>query len=159
MGIFKGLFKNKKVILCSPIEGDIVPITEVPDPVFSEKMMGDGFAVKPKNGKVYSPVNGVVVTVFPTKHAIGIKSENDLEIIIHFGIDSVQLTGEGFVSHVNEGDKVSVGDLILEVDLENIKDKIKSSITPVVVSNLESKSVKLIKKGSVKAGEEVMEIL
>ncbi len=79
----------------SPIEGKILPITDVPDEVFSQKMMGDGFAIEPKNGTVVSPVDGVITTVFPTKHAIGITAENGLELLIHFGIDTVNLKGEG----------------------------------------------------------------
>ncbi|OIJ13418.1 PTS glucose transporter subunit IICBA [Anaerobacillus alkalilacustris] len=120
----------------SPIEGKILPISEVPDQVFSQKMMGDGFAVLPNKGEVVAPVNAKVVNVFPTKHAIGLESDGGKEIIIHFGIDTVNLKGEGFEVLVKEGDIVKRGQLLMKVDLPYIEKHATSIITPVVFTNL-----------------------
>lgn len=120
----------------SPIKGKLVSLEQVPDMVFSQKMMGDGFAIDPEDGLVVSPVNGTIETLFPTKHAIGIRSTNGKEILIHFGIDTVTLDGEGFVALVNQGDMVTKGQQILNVDIESIKDKVPSIITPIIFTNL-----------------------
>ena len=119
-----------------PIKGKLVPITEVPDEVFAGKMMGDGFAIIPEEGLVVSPVNGTILNVFPTKHAIGIQSEGGREILIHFGIDTVKLKGEGFETLINEGDVVKSGEPLLKVDLEYIEANATSTITPIVFTNL-----------------------
>ncbi|EPY2271838.1 glucose-specific PTS transporter subunit IIBC [Clostridium sporogenes] len=140
----------------APIEGKILSITDVPDEVFSQKMMGDGFAVEPKNGTVLSPVDGVITTVFPTKHAIGITAENGLELLIHFGIDTVNLKGEGLEALVEQDAKVKAGDPILKVDIDKIKDKVPSIITPIVFTNLtDDQKLEIVKLGNnVKAGED-----
>jgi len=160
MGIME-VFKKKQVKgFFAPMSGKIMPLSEVPDPVFSQKMMGDGFAILPSEGKVYSPVAGKVVSIFPTKHAIGLVSDEGHEILIHFGIDTVQLQGEGFRVHVKEGAKVKVGDLLLRVDLEQVEQKAPSLITPVVFTNLETKEIRLLKTGNVLHGEEnILEIV
>ncbi|KOR23839.1 glucose-specific PTS transporter subunit IIBC [Clostridium sp. FAM 1755] len=140
----------------APIEGKILSITDVPDEVFSQKMMGDGFAIEPKNGTVVSPVDGVITTVFPTKHAIGITADNGLELLIHFGIDTVNLKGEGLDALVEQDAKVKAGDPILKVDIDKIKDKVPSIITPIIFTNLtDDQKLEIVKLGShVKAGEE-----
>ena len=145
----------------SPITGELLPISEVPDQVFSGKMVGDGFAIKPTEGKVFSPVNGTVVTVFPTKHAIGIAADNGTEILIHIGIDTVNLKGEGFTSHIEQGDIVDQGQLLMEMDLDYIAENAASIITPVVFTNLEEgQSIKLKKSGSIAAKDTgIMEIV
>lgn len=145
----------------SPITGELLPISEVPDQVFSGKMVGDGFAIKPTEGKVFSPVNGKVVTVFPTKHAIGIAADNGTEILIHIGIDTVHLKGEGFTSHIEQGDLVEQGQLLMEMDLAYIAEHAASIITPVVFTNLEEgQSIQLNKSGSVTAADRnIMEII
>ncbi|MFB1083376.1 glucose-specific PTS transporter subunit IIBC [Jeotgalibacillus sp. JSM ZJ347] len=137
----------------SPLNGEAVSITEVPDQVFSGKMMGDGFAIKPSDGIVHSPVNGKIVNVSPTKHAIGIESDQGQEILIHFGIDTVKLNGEGFTVHVNEGDQVKAGDLILEADLEAIESQVPSIMTPIVFTNLMNGETVEVKKTSVNRGD------
>ena len=149
-------FKNKREEIHSPINGVVKPISEAPDKVFSQKMMGDGFCIEPEDGIVLSPVNGTITTVFPTKHCIGIKSKSGLEIIIHFGMDTVSLKGKGFTSFVEAGAKVKVGDKILEVKLDEIKDKVPSLTTPIVISNANNKVISLKKEGKVKAGEVVL---
>ena len=138
--MFKNLFKSKKVesdaTYLQPLEGELVPLDVVPDPVFSQKMIGDGFAVNPTNGTVVSPVDGEVISVFPTKHAVSLKSKDGREILIHVGLETVSLNGEGFTSFVSDGQAVSKGQKLLEVDFESIKDKVPSIITPVIFTNL-----------------------
>ncbi|WP_396126146.1 PTS glucose transporter subunit IIA [Anaerobacillus sp. CMMVII] len=102
-------------------------------------MMGDGFAIVPSDGKVFAPVAGEIVNLFPTKHAIGIKSTGGLEVLIHFGIDTVNLKGEGFKTHVQQGDRITQGQLLLEVDLSFVKERVPSLVTPVIFTNLEAK--------------------
>ncbi|MEH6888188.1 glucose-specific PTS transporter subunit IIBC [Bacillus sp. JJ864] len=146
--------KDANEVITIPIEGKILPITEVPDQVFSGKMMGDGFAIEPTEGTVVSPVNGEIVNVFPTKHAIGIQSEGGKEILIHFGIDTVKLNGEGFEALVSQGDKVTQGQPLLKVDIAFVKENAPSIITPIVFTNLqEGQKVEIKKQGNVKKGE------
>ncbi|WP_353407738.1 glucose-specific PTS transporter subunit IIBC [Bacillus velezensis] len=138
-------------VFASPITGEIHPITDVPDQVFSGKMMGDGFAILPEEGIVVSPVRGKVLNVFPTKHAIGLQSDGGREILIHFGIDTVSLKGEGFTSFVSEGDRVEPGQKLLEVDLEAVKPHVPSLMTPIVFTNLaEGEAISLSAEGTVK---------
>lgn len=140
--------------IISPMHGKLLPITEVPDQVFSGKMMGDGFAIEPTEGTIVSPVNGEIVNVFPTKHAIGILSEGGKEILIHIGIDTVKLNGEGFEILVAQGDKVTQGQALLKVDLDFVKKNAPSIISPVVFTNLqEGQQIILKKQGSVAKGE------
>ena len=106
-----------KMSVTAPISGKIIPITEVPDSVFSEKVLGDGIAIIPSDGKIYSPVNGVVSSVAETLHAYGFTSDDGLDVLVHFGLETVNLKGEGFKSYVKDGDRVSVGDLVAEVDI------------------------------------------
>jgi sugar PTS system EIIA component len=138
--MFKNLFKNKKIesetTILQPLEGEIVPLNVVPDPVFSQKMIGDGFAINPTNGSVVSPVDGEVISVFPTKHAVSIKSNGGREILIHVGLETVGLNGEGFTAFVSDGQSVQKGQKLLEADFQAIKDKVPSIITPVIFTNL-----------------------
>ncbi|MGX2958115.1 glucose-specific PTS transporter subunit IIBC [Peribacillus sp. JNUCC 23] len=141
-------------IFVSPITGEIKPISEVPDAVFAEKMMGDGFAILPTDGAVVSPVDGTIVNLFPTKHALGIETDNGLEILIHVGIDTVKLEGNGFEALVAQGDKVKRGQLLLKVDLAYVKEHAPSIITPIVFTNLkEGETIQIDKNGNVKSGE------
>lgn len=141
-------------IFVSPMDGKIINLTEILDPVFSEKMMGDGFAIEPLNGEVVSPVNGTIEVVFPTKHAIGITANNGREILVHFGLDTVTLNGEGLEALVAKGDKVKAGQPILRVDIEAIKNKVPSLITPIIFTNLkEGEIVNVISGEKVKRGQ------
>jgi PTS system N-acetylglucosamine-specific IIC component len=133
-----------------PIKGEIIPITDVEDQVFSQKMMGDGFAIIPADGSVVSPVDGEVMNIFPTKHAIGIKSKQGYEILIHIGLDTVNLKGEGFTVLVEEGMQVKKGQTILKFDLDFIKKSAPSAVTPVVFTNLAKLTVK--KQGQTEQG-------
>ena len=125
--------KDEKII--APLSGKVVELDEVPDPTFSQKMMGDGLAIEPTDGKVVSPVDGEIVQFFHTKHAIGIKSLTGAEILIHVGLETVTMNGEGFEGHVKEGDKVRKGDLLITFDIDLIKEKAASTITPIVITN------------------------
>jgi sugar PTS system EIIA component len=150
--MFKNLFKNKKIesetTILQPLEGEIVPLDVVPDPVFSQKMIGDGFAIIPTNGSVVSPVDGEVISVFPTKHAVSIKSNGGREILIHVGLETVGLNGEGFTAFVSDGQNVQKGQKLLEADFQFIKDKVPSIITPVIFTNLaESERVVIEEQG------------
>ncbi|MDF2909857.1 MAG: N-acetyl glucosamine transporter subunit [Sporolactobacillus laevolacticus] len=139
---------------CSPVSGTLLPITDVPDKVFSEKMMGDGFAIDPADGVVVSPVDGTVSGVFPTKHAVGLTSSEGLEVLIHVGVDTVKLNGEGFTNFVKEGDTVVKGQKLITFDIPSIKDKVPSLISPIIFTNLDpSKHVELKISGKVGANE------
>ncbi|WP_242859919.1 glucose PTS transporter subunit IIA [Clostridium drakei] len=140
---------NRSHTLFNPVDGEIVELEQVPDDVFSDKMLGDGFAVIPKGNKIYSPVDGKIKVLFPTKHAIAIVTDDGLEVLVHIGIDTVKLNGEGFTAHVKKEDKVKKGDLLLNFDSKVIKEKAKSIITPVIITNMnsvESISIDLGKK-------------
>ena len=142
-------------VFAAPLKGEIKPITEVPDQVFAGKMMGDGFAIIPSEGMVVSPVNGKIVNLFPTKHAIGILSDTGREILIHVGIDTVNLKGEGFETLVSENDIVEQGQPLLKVDLNYIKEHATSTITPIVFTNLsEGEKVVIDKQGQVELKQE-----
>ena len=144
--------KTKALSVFSPLNGKAVPLADVPDPVFSDKVLGDGCAVIPDDGKLYSPVNGEVSSVAETKHAYGFTSEDGLEVLVHFGLETVGLKGEGFTPHVSEGDKVKVGDLIAEIDIDLIKEKGLNTITPVLVSDGADNLEMTVKEGAIKAG-------
>jgi sugar PTS system EIIA component len=137
--MFNKLFGKKEVkkeeTIVAPLTGKIVSIEEVPDPTFSQKMMGDGIAIEPTEGVVVSPVDGEIVQFFHTKHAIGIQSESGAEILIHVGLETVNMNGEGFEGYVNVGDKVKAGDKLLSFDLDLIKEKAASTVTPIVITN------------------------
>ena len=137
-------FKKAKLQIVAPVNGSIVPIEEVPDPVFSQKMMGEGVAILPKEGNIFSPVNGKVILVAATKHAIGLRADDGSEILIHVGLETVALNGEGFKMAVHDGDKVSVGQLLLEVDWEYIRTHAKSTITPIVITNSQERKKEYI---------------
>ncbi|MBT2647663.1 PTS transporter subunit EIIC [Bacillus sp. ISL-34] len=131
-----------------PIEGTVLPIEQVPDQVFAMKMMGDGFAIEPVNGKLVSPIDGEVLSIFPTNHALGLKMDNGLEILIHVGLDTVKLNGEGFTPLVQEGQRITKGTPLLEIDLDFIKRNAPSTVTPIIFTNLpEGTAVKLQKSG------------
>lgn len=129
------IFKKEKLAVFAPVNGDIIPLSEVPDPVFSQKMMGEGIAMVPEEGKVSSPVKGSVILVADTKHAVGIRAVDGTEILVHVGLETVSLNGEGFTVAVNVGDKVAAGQLLMKVDLDTIKARAKSIITPIVITN------------------------
>lgn len=121
--------------LVAPLTGKTLPLEEVPDKVFSEKMMGDGVAIQPSDGTVKSPIDGEIVSVFGTKHAITLRSDDGVELLIHMGLETVNLNGEGFDIKVSEGDKVSKGDLLAVMDKDLLEDKGYNTITPLIILN------------------------
>ncbi|MFC0300507.1 PTS system trehalose-specific EIIBC component [Virgibacillus soli] len=129
---------NKISKIYAPLTGKVLPLEQVPDPTFSQKMMGDGLAIEPTDGKVVAPVDGKVLQVFPTKHAIGLQSESGAEILIHIGLDTVNLQGKGFEVHVEQGDKIRVGDPLVTFDLNFVRTHAMSPITPIVITNGDS---------------------
>lgn len=149
------LFKKKEIEVYSPIEGELISIEDVDDPVFSKKLLGEGFAVDPKSGVVKSPVDGVVEILHSSHHAVGIKGDNGLEVLVHFGMDTVALNGLGFKPMVQKGDRVKHGQPLLEVDMAIIKDRVPSLKTPVVVTNIDEYEVLKIDL-TAKSGQSVM---
>lgn len=139
-------------------DGEVVELTEVPDPVFSQKMMGEGYGIKSTTGTFVAPCDGEITLVFPTKHAIGFKSDRGDEILIHVGLDTVSLNGEGFEVFVAQGDKVKKGDKVSQADLAFIESKGLQTITPCLVTDMTGRVVELTKTGSVAAGETVATI-
>jgi PTS system D-glucosamine-specific IIC component len=141
-------------VFVSPLKGEIKAISEVPDHVFAEKMMGDGFAIIPSEGTIVSPVDGKIVNLFPTKHAIGIMSNSGREILIHVGVDTVNLKGQGFEILVEENATVKKGQPLLKVDLAYVKEHATSTISPIVFTNLaDGEKVVIEKQGHVDANE------
>lgn len=145
-----------KESLGSPMKGEVAPITECPDPTFASKAMGDGFVVFPEDGKFYAPASGEITMTFPTKHAFGLMTNDGTEILVHIGLDTVELNGEPFTMHVKKGDKVKKGQLLVDVDLKAIEAAGKETATAVVITN--GKAVNLIKSGAVDAKTDVVEI-
>lgn len=147
---------EKRLQICSPLNGKAVSLDSVPDPVFSDKVLGDGCAVIPDDGKIYSPVNGEISSIAETKHAYGFSSEDGMEILVHFGLETVALKGEGFTPHVSVGDKVKKGDLVAEVDLAFLKSKGINLITPVLVCDGADDLEMNVSDGNVKAGDKLI---
>lgn len=152
---FKGLTEE----VYSVADGQVVALEQVKDPVFAQKMMGDGFAVEPANGNIVSPVSGTVSSIFPTKHALGIVTEAGLEVLVHIGLDTVSLEGKPFTVHVAEGQKVGAGDLLVTADLDAIRAAGRETSTVVVFTNGDAiKSVKLEQTGSLAAKTAVAKV-
>lgn len=133
--LFKKTNKEPNLEIIAPVNGEVIPLEEVPDPVFSEKMMGEGIAIMPTDGKFHAPVNGKVIQVAPTNHAVGILAEDGTEILMHVGLETVSLKGEGLHVKVEVEDKVTVGQLLIEADIEYIREHAKSIVTPIVITN------------------------
>lgn len=153
------LVKGREVI-CSPINGNVLPLSEAKDDAFAQGLLGNGVAIDPADGKVVSPVDGTVMTLFPTKHAIGLVSDNGAEILIHLGMDTVKLDGKYFEAHVKQGDKVKKGDVLVTCDVEAIKAEGYSMITPVIVTNTaDYLDVVEMASGTVKAGDDIISCL
>jgi PTS system D-glucosamine-specific IIC component len=149
----------KTVILGSPITGTAADLAETPDEVFAQKMMGDGAVVTPNDGKVVAPADGTVVFVFDTKHAIGFATEDGVSMLLHFGIDTVKLNGEGFNVLVSAGQKVKKGDVLMEADLEYISKNAPSIATPVICTELKNnQKVRRIADGAINAGEDLLAV-
>ncbi|BDR55926.1 PTS sugar transporter subunit IIA [Xylocopilactobacillus apis] len=152
--MFKFLHKNKSESLQIPIEGEVIELSKVSDPVFSEKMMGDGFGVIPSSKTIYAPISGKITFVADTKHGIGITSDDGIELLLHLGIDTVELNGNPFKIDVTVGDQVEAGQKLGEMDVEEVKKSAKDPTVMVVVTNTNDVISELVvQPGSKKAGE------
>lgn len=150
---------SKVEMLAAPVSGKVLSLKEVPDQTFSEELLGKGAAVDPKDGVVVSPVDGTIVHLFETKHAVAIKTESGMEILVHIGIDTVKMNGEGFKGFVKDGDIVKKGQKLVEFDLNLVKEKATSPITMVIVTNSENmKFVSIEKSGEVKNSEDLVKV-
>ena len=152
-------FKGVTEEVYSVADGQVIALEQVKDPVFAQKMMGDGFAVEPANGNIVSPVTGTVSSIFPTKHALGLVTDSGLEVLVHIGLDTVSLEGKPFTVHVSEGQKVAAGDLLVTADLDAIRAAGRETSTVVVFTNGDAiKSVKLEQTGSLAAKTAVAKV-
>ncbi|PPE06486.1 PTS sugar transporter subunit IIA [Mesoplasma corruscae] len=151
--------KNKEINIYAPVNGEVVGLDKVDDEVFSQKMMGDGFAIIPFDGEFVSPIDGKLVSVFQTKHAYGIQHSTGVELLIHIGLDTVTLDGEGFELHVTQDQKIKTGEKLVNVDLAFVKPKVPSITTPIIFTNQEGKEIKIIKTGKVAKGELIAQLV
>jgi PTS system beta-glucosides-specific IIC component len=154
-----GFGKGRDIAILSPIEGETRSISEVNDPTFSEKILGEGIAVWPAKGEVVSPVDGTVAILFETKHAVSIISDQGTEILIHIGLDTINLRGEHFRSFVKANDKVKAGDKLIEFDIDKIKEAGYDVITPIVICNTAAYSnIQSFTGKTVKQMEQIMSL-
>ena len=152
--------KNAKTISLKAVEdGRTIPMDEVNDQTFAQELLGPGIAIVPSNGTVVSPINGTIATVMDTKHAVCIQGEDGLELIVHAGLDTVELNGMYYQTYKEIGDQVKAGDVLLEFDLEEITKAGYDVTTPIVITNLgDYKITKCLTGQQVKAGEEVIQL-
>lgn len=140
--------------IVSPVNGEVVMLDKVPDETFASGVLGTGAAVEPSEGKIYAPADGTITTFFPTKHAIGITTDKDAELLIHVGLNTVELDGKYFEAHVAENDKVKKGDLLLSFDIPSIKKAGYQLVTPVLVTNPDDyKDIEPVKQGLIEHGQ------
>lgn len=162
MGLF-GFGKKKTTdVLSSPVIGKVQALENVADPVFAQKIMGEGFGIIPEDEKVYSPITATVTSVFKTKHAIGLKTDDGLEVMVHMGLDTVELNGEPFEIKVNEGDKIEANTLIATMNLNKVKDAGKDTVVLTIVTNtadkVEKAEMTANDTSSVNNGDEIMSV-
>ncbi len=150
---------SRSVTIVAPCDGEVIPLSEVPDQVFSGGMMGDGVGFIPRQSEIVAPFHGKVKALFPTKHAIGIESTDGVELLIHIGIDTVKLNGEGFESFVKVGDEVAEGQLLMKVDLEYLQQYAPSIVTPMIVTNLGERQIEVEDVKEVEKGQRVFTVL
>ena len=161
MGLFD-IFKKKEktiVTIYSPMNGKVIELKEVPDEAFAQKMVGDGCAIEPDKGIICSPIDGQLMNIFPTNHAIIFETIDGLEMIVHFGIDTVKLDGKGF-QKLREAGPIKVGDEIIKYDLDDIKDGVPSTRSPIIINNMEKvEKIEILSLGKVvKIGEPIMKV-
>ena len=161
MGLFD-IFKKKEktiVTIYSPLNGKVIELKEVPDEAFAQKMVGDGCAIEPDKGVICSPIDGQLMNIFPTNHAIIFETVDGLEMIVHFGIDTVKLDGKGF-QKLREPGAIKVGDEIVKYNLDEIKDGVPSTRSPIIINNMEKvEKIEVLSLGKiVKIGEPIMKV-
>ena len=161
MGLFDIFKKKEKIIVTiySPINGKVIELKEVPDEAFAQKMVGDGCAIEPDKGSICSPIEGQLMNIFPTNHAIIFETIDGLEMIVHFGIDTVKLDGKGF-QKLREPGPIKVGDEIVKYNLDEIKDNVPSTRSPIIINNMEKvEKIEVLSLGKViKIGEPIMKV-
>ena len=161
MGFFD-IFKKKEktiVTIYSPINGKVIELKDVPDEAFAQKMVGDGCAIEPDKGVICSPIEGQLMNIFPTNHAIIFETIDGLEMIVHFGIDTVKLDGKGF-QKLREPGPIKVGDEIVKYNLDEIKDNVPSTRSPIIINNMEKvEKIEVLSLGKIiKIGEPIMKV-
>ena len=161
MGLFD-IFKKKEktiVTIYSPMNGKVIELKEVPDEAFAQKMVGDGCAIEPDKGIICSPIDGQLMNIFPTNHAIIFDTIDGLEMIVHFGIDTVKLDGKGF-QKLREPGPIKIGDEIVKYNLDDIKDGVPSTRSPIIINNMEKvEKIEVLSLGKlVKIGEPIMKV-
>lgn len=161
MGFLKGFMgRNDGIKICAPCAGRLLILQEVKDPTFSAGILGPGIAILPSEGRFYAPADGVVATVFPTGHAAAIKTAGDAEVLLHIGLDTVKLNGKYFTIHVEEGQRVKKGDLLLEADLEAVRKAGYDTATPIVICNADAfAGVETSAAEEVAAGDEILRLI
>lgn len=148
---------EKEDIVYAPVSGQIVQLEKVNDPVFSQKIMGEGIAIVPNSENIYSPISGVVSMIFPTKHAIGITRDNGLGVILHIGIETVNLKGKGFDLKVSQGQRVNVGEMLMKIDLKYISSHCDPT-TMIVFDNISELSIQSIATGNCEVGQPLLKV-
>ena len=161
MGLFD-IFKKKEktiVTIYSPMNGKVIELKEVPDEAFAQKMVGDGCAIEPDKGIICSPIDGQLMNIFPTNHAIIFETIDGLEMIVHFGIDTVKLDGKGF-QKLREPGPIKIGDEIVKYNLDDIRDGVPSTRSPIIINNMEKiEKIEVLSLGKlVKIGEPIMKV-
>ncbi|GAB6098690.1 PTS glucose transporter subunit IIA [Halanaerocella petrolearia] len=157
--MFNLFSQENRLEVLAPITGDLVELEEVPDQVFSQKMMGDGIAINPTDDMIVAPCEGQIVQIFDTNHAVGIETKEGIELLIHIGIDTVELAGQGFTRIAQEGVKVKPGDELIKIDKEFLVENAPSLITPLIVTDMSKVDEVEKGQGSVTAGQDkVMDI-
>ena len=161
MGLFDIFKKKEKIVVTiySPVNGKVIELKEVPDEAFAQKMVGDGCAIEPDKGVICSPIDGQLMNVFPTNHAIIFETIDGLEMIVHFGIDTVKLDGKGF-QKLREPGPIKIGDEIVKYNLDDIKDGVPSTRSPIIINNMEKvEKIEVLSLGKlVKIGEPIMKV-
>ncbi|MFZ7131379.1 MAG: PTS sugar transporter subunit IIA [Eubacteriales bacterium] len=151
--------QEKRLWIKAPVAGQIIQLDEVPDKVFAQKLVGDGIAIKPNDELVVSPVQGEIIQIFPTYHAICIKTREGIEILIHLGIETVKLKGEGFIPLTEKGQTVRPGDPLMKVNWEFISKNAESTISPIVITNGSIvKEMRVLQYGTIVAGQDLLMI-
>lgn len=155
-----GLNKKRGEVLKAPLAGETIPMSEVSDPTFGQEILGKGVAIIPSVGKVVAPVDGTVEMIFDTKHAISMSSDSGIQLIIHVGLDTVTLKGEPFTTHVEAGQKIKAGELLLEFDIEAIRTAGLDTVTPIVICNSgDYKEIKAQVGKTVNLGDEILTVI
>ncbi|MEK3976656.1 PTS sugar transporter subunit IIA [Psychrobacillus sp. FSL K6-1267] len=141
--MFSRFFSKQKLRIFAPVSGEVLSLDDVPDPVFSQRMLGDGVAIMPSGGNILAPCSGTIIHLANTKHAIGLRTDDNTELLIHVGLETVSLGGQGFTACVKAGDKVEKGQLLLKVDWDFLQENAASLVTPLVITNSAEKTVQL----------------